>query len=134
MKLSHLGQRLERAQNRGARSHVIRLAHNLSKYLFRLFGLLCFSFLDRDWLNFPVLFLSRNKNTKSREETSWQNYCDNGKGFKKWPSHPQFLARANAPAAILPSVENTLSNPFPSEPSIVFSPQKPFYSQSNYSS
>ena len=26
-----------------------------------------------------------------------------------------------------------LSNPFPSKPSIVFSPQKPFYSQSNYS-
>ena len=38
--------------------------------------------------------------------------------------------------AILSSIENVcvLSNPFPSKPSIVFSPQKPFYSQPNYSS
>ena len=28
----------------------------------------------------------------------------------------------------------TLSNPFPSKPSIIFSPQKPFYSQPNFSS
>ena len=34
------------------------------------------------------------------------------------------------------SIGNTyaLSNPFPSKPSIIFSPQKPFYSQPNYSS
>ena len=38
------------------------------------------------------------------------------------PSHPYFLARPNAPAAIWPSIENTygLSNPLPSKPSIVF--------------
>ena len=54
---------------------------------------------------------------------------------KKYVS-PTVPSAPNAPAAILPSIENTyaLSNPFPSEPSIVFSPQKPFYSQSNYSS
>ena len=38
--------------------------------------------------------------------------------------------------AILSSIESpyVLSNPFPSKPSIVFSPHKPFYSQPNYSS
>ena len=54
----------------------------------------------------------------------------------KGPSHPQFIARPNTPAAILSSIESTyvLSNPFPSKPSIVFSPHKPFCSQPNYSS
>ena len=44
--------------------------------------------------------------------------------------------RPNPPAAILSSSESAygLSNPFPSKPLIVFSPQKPFYSQPNYSS
>ena len=41
-----------------------------------------------------------------------------------------------APPAILSSTESAyvLSNPFPSKPFIVFSAQKPFYSQPNYSS
>ena len=53
-----------------------------------------------------------------------------------FPCHPWFLARLNAPAAILSSIESAyvLSNPFPSKPSIVFSLYKPFYSQPNYSS
>ena len=32
------------------------------------------------------------------------------------------------------SIESALSNPFPSKPSIVFQPRKPFYRQLNYSS
>ena len=56
--------------------------------------------------------------------------------FSYFIFYPHFLARQNAPAAILSSIESVyvLSNPFPSKPSIVFSPQKPFYSQPNYSS
>ena len=53
------------------------------------------------------------------------------------PSHPLFLARPNAPAAILSSIKRAytvLSDPFPFKPLIVFSAQKPFYSQPNYSS
>ena len=54
----------------------------------------------------------------------------------KGRSHPWFPARPNAPAAILSPIESTydlISNPFPSKPSIGFSVQKPFYSQSNSS-
>ena len=48
-------------------------------------------------------------------------------------------ALKNVPAAILSSIESTnllsdICNPFPSKPSIVFSPQKTFYSQPNCSS
>ena len=57
-------------------------------------------------------------------------------GIRKEPSHLLSLARPNAPAAILSSIESAyiLSNPFPSKPSIIFSAQKPLYSQPNYSS
>ena len=47
-----------------------------------------------------------------------------------------YLLLKGAVAPIVPAANNTyaLSNPFPSKPSIVFSAQKPFYSQPNYSS
>ena len=59
--------------------------------------------------------------------------------FLRGPSHPQFTALPKALVAILSSIES--ANPFwvifpnrvLSKPSIVFSSQKPFYSQPNYS-
>ena len=56
--------------------------------------------------------------------------------YEKYYYYLFLRAVSNAPAAILSSIESAylLSNPFPSKPSIVFSAQKPFYSQPNYSS
>ena len=55
------------------------------------------------------------------------NFVDQTSEFR----HVTEVARPNAPAAILSSIKSAyvFSNPFPSKPSIVFSPLKPFYSQ-----
>ena len=54
-------------------------------------------------------------------------------GQKAKESDSPLIPSAPAPAASLSSAY-LLSNPFPSKPSIIFSAQKPFYSQPDYSS
>ena len=81
-------------------------------------------------------------NSMTRDDAEHKTKCSN----INHKNSPQYWTKNTAHRSRLPIIPSApkcssryfiflvLSNPFPSKPSIVFSPHKPFYSQPNYSS